>query len=74
LFAAPLFLRGWSGQTWTTEEQQEVDQARLERIFGDLLGRVDERVYLCHSDLSVRGTEQLGPFLSLIQRADSAIA
>jgi len=74
LFAAPLFLRGWSGQAWTTEEQQEVDQARLERIFGDLLGRVDERVYLCHSDLSVRGTEQIGPFLSLIQRADSAIA
>jgi hypothetical protein len=73
LFAAPLFLRGWSGAAWTTEEQQQVDQARLERIFGDLLGRVDERVYLCHSDLSVRGTEQLGPFLSLIQRADSAI-
>ena len=74
LFAAPLFLRGWSGEAWTTEEQQEVDQARLERIFGDLLGRVDERVYLCHSDLSVRGTEQIGPFLGLIQRADSAIA
>jgi hypothetical protein len=73
LFAAPLFLRAWSGEAWTTEEQQEVDQARLERIFSDLLGRVDERVYLCHSDLSVRGTEQLGPFLSLIQRADSAI-
>ena len=73
LFAAPLFLRGWSGQAWTTEEQQKVDQARLERIFSDLLGRVDERVYLCHSDLSVRGTEQIGPFLGLIQRADSAI-
>ncbi len=74
LFAAPLFLRDWSGWEWTTEEQQQLDQARLERILWDLLGRAEEKVYLCHSDLSVRGTEQTGPFLRLIQQADSAIA
>lgn len=74
LFAAPLFLRDWSGWEWTTEEQQQLDQVRLERILWDLLGRAEEKVYLCHSDLSVRGTEQTGPFLRLIQQADSAIA
>ena len=73
LLAAPLFLRKWSGQPWTTEEQQAMDQARLERIIRDLLGRVEERVYLCHSDLSVRGTEQMGPFLNLIQSSHSEL-
>ena len=38
----------------------------LERIVRDLLGRVTERVILCHSDLAVSGQEQTGPLLPLI--------
>ncbi|MEB3311515.1 MAG: recombinase family protein [Snowella sp.] len=74
LFAAPVFLQNWSGEEWNSESAQHMDQARLERIVWDLFGRAEERIFLCHSDLSVRGTEQLGPFLSLIQRAEPAIA
>ncbi|MGF1477896.1 MAG: recombinase family protein [Cyanophyceae cyanobacterium] len=66
LFAAPLFLRGWSGHRWTSEEQLEADQQRLQRILKDVLGRVEERVFLCHSDLGVNGTEQTGPLLPLV--------
>ncbi len=66
LFAAPLFLREWSGRALTSEDEIEANQARLQRILRDLLGRTGERVFLCHSDLSVKGTEQLGPLLSLV--------
>jgi hypothetical protein len=31
-----------------------------------LLGRVSDRVVLCHSDLAVSGQEQMGPLLSLV--------
>ncbi|MGB7442419.1 MAG: recombinase family protein [Coleofasciculaceae cyanobacterium] len=71
LFGAFLFLREWSGRPWTEEEQIKVDEQRLERIIRDLLGRVSERVYLCHSDLAVNGAEQNGPLLSLVNAAVS---
>jgi hypothetical protein len=66
LFAAPLFLKKWSGRAWLPEQEDEDDRQRLERILRDLLGRTTERVYLCYSDLGVNGTEQMGPLLSLI--------
>ncbi|MGK7942358.1 MAG: recombinase family protein [Crocosphaera sp.] len=66
LFCAPLFLQEWSGRTLSSEDEFEADQARLKRILRDLLGRVGEEVILCHSDLSVRGTEQTGPLLTLV--------
>ncbi len=66
LFCAPLFLREWSGRSLTPEDEFEADQARLKRILKDLLGRVEEKVILCHSDLSVKGTEQTGPLLTLV--------
>ena len=66
LFCAPLFLREWSGRTLTPEDEFEADQARLQRILRDLLGRVKDKVILCHSDLSVKGTEQTGPLLTLV--------
>lgn len=66
LFGAPLFLQDRFGQPWTTEDAANADQERLRRILHDLLGRVGERVYLCHSDLAVNGQEQLGPLLPLI--------
>jgi hypothetical protein len=66
LFAAPLFLKKWSGRAWLPEQEDRDDRQRLERILRDLLGRTTERVYLCHSDLGVNGTEQMGPLLTLI--------
>ena len=66
LLAAPLFLREWSGNAWMPEDQFQVDRERLERILRDLLARARERVYLCHSELGVNGTEQIGPLLTLV--------
>lgn len=66
LFGAPLFLQHRFSRTWTAEEEINANQQRLQRILRDLLGRVGERVYLCHSDLAVNGQEQDGPLLSLV--------
>ena len=66
LFGAPLFLQDRFGRPWTAEDAIAASEQRLERILRDLLGRVGERVYLCHSDLAVNGQEQTGPLLSLI--------
>lgn len=67
LIGAPLFLREWTGGVWTDEDKYEEDRSRLQRILKDLLGRVSERIVLCHSDLSITGTEQTGPLLTLVQ-------
>ncbi|GAB4137266.1 MAG: recombinase family protein [Cyanobacteria bacterium J069] len=69
LFGAPLFLSDWSGQLWTAADALEADRNRLERQIRDLLYRADERVYLCHSDLSTSGQEQTGPLLTLVNAA-----
>nr|WP_279239819.1 recombinase family protein [Scytonema sp. UIC 10036] len=66
LFGAPFFLRERMGQPWTAEDEKLADEQRLQRILADLLARVSERIYLCHSDLAVNGQEQLGPLLSLV--------
>lgn len=68
LFGAPLFLKEWLGlrRSWTQEEKIEADNERLQRILRDLLSRVGEQVYLCHSDLAVNGTDQAGPLLTLV--------
>jgi hypothetical protein len=68
LVAAPLFLRQQRG-IWGEEESLEADKDRLERILADLLSRATEKVILCHSDLSISGSEQLGPLLPLVQMA-----
>ncbi|KAF3885090.1 MULTISPECIES: hypothetical protein [Nostocales] len=66
LFGAPFFLRDRMGQPWTAEDEKLADEQRLQRILADLLARVSEKIYLCHSDLAVNGQEQLGPLLSLV--------
>lgn len=69
LFSAPLFLHDRYGRGWTAEDTINADWQRLQRILQDLLSRVEERVYLCHSDLAVNGQEQDGPLLALINAA-----
>jgi hypothetical protein len=69
LFGAPLFLRGWSGRGWTIEDTQTANEQRLRRILLDLLGRSEERVFLCYSDLAINGQEQTGILTSLVNAA-----
>ena len=73
LFGATLFLKSWSGSTWMPEDEYEMDKQRLQRILRDLLNRVTEKVILCHSDLGVNGTEQMGPLLPLVQSSVQVI-
>ncbi|HEY9781121.1 MAG TPA: recombinase family protein [Leptolyngbyaceae cyanobacterium] len=69
LYGAPLFLQHRYGKPWTAEEEMNANDERLGRILRDLLGRVGERVYLCHSELAVNGQEQNGPLLPLVNAA-----
>jgi len=69
LFGAPLFLHDRYARGWTAEDTINADWQRLQRILQDLLSRVKERVYLCHSDLAVNGQEQDGPLLALVNAA-----
>ena len=66
LFAAPLFLRERLGEPWTAEDEDLLRAERLRKILADLLSRVAEKVYLCHSELAVNGQEQLGRLLPLV--------
>ncbi|MDP5337871.1 MAG: recombinase family protein [Nodularia sp. (in: cyanobacteria)] len=66
LFAAPLFLRDRLGEPWTAADEDLLEEARLRNILTDLLSRVGEKVYLCHSDLAVNGQEQIGKLLPLV--------
>jgi hypothetical protein len=69
LYAAPLFLQGWSGRQWNVDDQIAANELRLQRILLDLLGRVSDRVFLCCGDLATNGQEQLGILLPLVQAA-----
>jgi hypothetical protein len=64
--ATPLFLKQWSGKTWMPEDEYAMDQERLERILRDVMTRATEKIFLCHSDLGVNGTEQGGALLPLV--------
>lgn len=66
LFGSALFRQDWSGQPLQLEDFLIGDRQRLARILRDLLARADDRVYLCHSDLAIDGTEQTGPLLNLV--------
>ena len=66
LFGSQLFLRNWPRRPLTPQEDVELEEERLVNILKDLLGRVDERLILCHSDLAVNGKEQNGPLLGLV--------
>lgn len=69
LFAAPLFLKGWTGRTWMPEHEYQMDKERLSRILRDVLARAEEKIFLCHSDLGVNGTEQAGALVPLVHTA-----
>jgi hypothetical protein len=70
LFGATLFLQDRLGQPWKAEDEEAAETERLNRIIVDLLSRVSEKVYLCHSELAVNGQEQMGPLLPLVHSCD----
>ena len=73
LFAAPLFLRQWTG-IWMPEDEYQMDKERLERILRDVMARASSKIFLCHSDLGVNGTEQAGALLPLVHAAKQYVA
>jgi hypothetical protein len=74
LFGAPFFLQDRLGEPWTAEDEKLAEEERLRKILADLLSRVSDRIYLCHSDLAVSGQEQLGPLLPLVNACVSVIS
>ena len=70
LFGATLFLRDRLGQPWTAEDEQLAEEQRLQKIVADLLARVSDKLYFCHSDLAVNGQEQIGPLLPLVHSCE----
>lgn len=54
LFTASLFRSDW------TETQETEPQERLRRIIQDLLCRCTEKIFLCDSDIDIKGNEQSG--------------
>jgi hypothetical protein len=66
LYGANLLLKSQSGKSWTEADTQTSDEQRLERILRDLLHRVNNRLYLCNSDLAINGQEQIGALLTLV--------
>jgi hypothetical protein len=73
LFAAPLFLRKWSGKPWMPEDEYEMNKQRLQRILRDVSARAETKIIFCHSDLGVNGTEQMGPLLPLVQASQQFV-
>jgi hypothetical protein len=66
LYGSQCFLQDWDGQPLSAETEELLDRQRLERVLRDLLQRVEDQIYLCNSDLSVNGQDQVGPLLTLI--------
>ncbi|BAQ64958.1 hypothetical protein [Geminocystis sp. NIES-3709] len=75
LFASSIFLKSWRSDFTIFDNplspldyEIEPEEKRLTRIIKDLLGRVTEKIFLCHSTLDVNGLEQMGklsPFFLL---------
>lgn len=64
LWGAPYFWQASSPEALATP-------STLPQLLLDLLNRVEERIYLCHSDLAVSGQEQVGPLLPLVDAAST---
>ncbi len=67
LWGAPLFLQQSDGQPASLQAQSQADDEQLRRLLLDLCRRTRDRIYLCHSDLSVTGQEQMGPLLPWVE-------
>lgn len=73
LFGSPLFLQDWNGRRRTPDDEEQADLDRFDRVVHDLLGRCRDQLYLCHSDLSVTGQDQLGPMRPVIDASELGV-
>lgn len=69
LLASPIFLKSWQPNSQIISEEIESENERLTRIMQDLLARVTEKIFLCYSELDVKGSEQTGKLSSLINNS-----
>lgn len=69
LFGYGLFQHHWDGEPWSPTQEITQNRQRLQQIIQDLSARTDQQIYLCHSDLGINGTEQIGPLYPLVQNA-----
>jgi hypothetical protein len=67
LYGSMLFWHDQQGKTWTSQDSHDLDQQKLGQIMRDLLNRVDQKLYLCHSDLAINGQLQTGILLTLLR-------
>ncbi|MGB8701619.1 MAG: recombinase family protein, partial [Thermosynechococcaceae cyanobacterium] len=65
LWGAALFLQ----QNSPLKPLSQVEMSRMAATVMELIGRTQDRVYLCHSDLAVNGQAQLGPLLPWVEMA-----
>ncbi|MBV6626286.1 MAG: recombinase family protein [Rivularia sp. (in: Bacteria)] len=72
LFGSMFFLQDRFAQPWSAEDEKVAEDERLQRIIEDLLARVSDKIYLCHSELAVNGQEQLGSLLPLVNACVTA--
>ncbi|AFZ52340.1 hypothetical protein [Cyanobacterium aponinum] len=64
LFAYEAFLQPIEKNAQTMPRESE--DILIRRIVKDLLARAEEKIFLCHSDLSVTGNEQIGKLSPLL--------
>ncbi|WP_404790042.1 recombinase family protein [Altericista sp. CCNU0014] len=69
LWGAPLFLKANAEGLPDPGGQMQEFNSPLQNTLLNLLGRVQNRVYLCHSELAVNGQPQTGPLLPWIELA-----
>lgn len=61
LFGYEVFLHSLDSQNLNSED------ALIKRVVKDLLARVEEKIFLCHSHISLTGNEQMGKLSPLIK-------
>ncbi|NCO76365.1 MAG: recombinase family protein [Cyanobacteria bacterium] len=64
LFASSIFLKSWQSHSIVSDTLTENEL--VTRVIQDLLARVTEKVFLCHSELDINGKEQIGKLSTLV--------
>jgi hypothetical protein len=69
LWGASLFLKANAKGSLPPEAQAQQPNHLLRNTLLNVLGRVEDRVYLCHSELAINGQPQVGPLTPWIDFA-----
>jgi hypothetical protein len=69
LWGAPLFLKANIEGATAAKGQAQEPNPRLRNTLLNVLGRVQNRVYLCHSELAINGQIQMGPLMPWVDLA-----